>query len=319
MDPIRFVPFDAAAAFLALAPIGCGSSSKDTAGASAQSSVNRTQVDGAYRVTTSAKELAAVKAPGESPENWGTWTLVLDRGRFAFTRENDQACTWAYGVSTLRRNVMSWTVVDGGGLQPESAANEPGDRYKFKWSRFRDVLTLGPVKGAPAGYFAAKPWRRIAETPSAKYLSGRCPPPSAALQPTGAEGVTPPTGVELGVGGNLKRTSPTRWEGDVISKELGRGRLTVEGSVVFRPPKTRSRLTFEARFSKGELRGCGIVDNYRRPHGRYVWDGPGQITDTSPGYHKYLGLGMRFGGIIKIDDLNRVHGGFGTVGPGGVC
>jgi hypothetical protein len=105
----------------------------------------------------------------------------------------------------------------------------------------------------------------------------------------------------------------------VTSRQLGRGRLTIEGNVVFRPPQTRSRLTFRARFSKGELRGCGIVDNYRRPHGRYVWDGPGQITGTSPALHTYLGLGMRFGGIIKIDALNRVHGGFGTIGPGGVC
>jgi hypothetical protein len=313
MYPMRFVVVVAAAALLALAPIGCGGSSNEVI------SANRAQVDGAYRVTTSAKELAAVNAPGESAENWGTWTLVLDRGRFAFTRENDQTCTWAYGLSTLRHNVMAWTVVDGGGLDPGSAANEPGDRYRFKWSRYRDVLTLRPAKGAPAGYFAVKPWRRIAETPSAKYLSGRCPPPSAALEPTGAEGVTPPSGVELGVGGNLTKTSATRWVGNVTSKQLGRGRLTLEGNVVFRTSKTRSRLTFEAGFAEGDLHGCGIVDNFRRPHGRYVWDGPGQITSTSPTFHKYLGLEIRFGGIIKVDALNRVHGGFATQGPGGVC
>jgi hypothetical protein len=318
MIPIRVLVVSVTTLLL-VTPIGCGDGSSEGGTGGATSAGDQTRVDGVYRVTTDEKELAAVNAPGESPGNWGEWTLVLDRGRFAFVRENDRACTWAYGVDRVEGDAMDWTVADGGGLAPGNARNEPGDRYRFKWSRYRDVLSLRPVEGARAGYFALKPWRRIAETPSGKNLGRRCPPPAAALVPTGAEDVNRRTGVELDVGGNLTKTGATTWTGNVISKQLGRGRLTVDGPVVFRSPRTRSRLTFEAHFAKGDLRGCGIVDNYRRPHGRYVWDGPGQITRTSPALRKYLGLEMRFGGILKTNDLNRVHGGFGTVGPGGVC
>jgi hypothetical protein len=311
MKPMRFVVV-AAAALLALAAIGCGGGSSKKAGGA-----KRGPVDGTYRVTTNAKELAGVNAPGESADNWGTWTLVLDGSRFAFTRENDEACTWAYGTLALKRNVMDWTVVDAT-FESKGAANEPGDRYRFKWSRFRDVLTLRPATSGRAGYFAVKPWRRVAETPSAKDLSGRCPPPGAALQPTGAEGVTARPGVEIDASGDLTKTSPARWEGDLTARQLGRGRLTVEGNVVFQPPVTRDRLNFKARFSKGELRGCAINSVLSRPHARYVWDGSGQITGTSPALRKYLALSIGVGAITKKDDLEHARFNLATR-PGGVC
>jgi hypothetical protein len=311
MSPMRTVAL-ATAALLALAATGCGDGSSKKGGGA-----NRGPVDGAYRLTTSAKELAGVNAPGESADTWGTWTLVLDRDRFAFTRENEQACTWAYGVFALKRNVMDWTVVDAK-FASKDAANEPGDRYKFRWSRFRDVLTLSPAKGGRAGYFAVKPWRRIAETPSANDLSGRCPPPGAALQPTGAEGVTARAGVEIDASADLTKTNPTRWEGNMTSKQLGGGRLTVEGNVVFQPPVTRNRLNFTARFSKGELRGCTINSVLSRPHARFVWDGSGQITDTSPALRRYRGLTIITGAITKKDALEQARFSVQTV-PGGVC
>ena len=103
-----------AATALSLLAVGCGNTPERPA-----------RLDGIYRLTTSADELAGIDAPGEAAENWGTWTLVLDRGRFAFTREGGQACTWAYGALGLGQdNVMNWTVIDGGGTRL-AAANQP--------------------------------------------------------------------------------------------------------------------------------------------------------------------------------------------------
>jgi hypothetical protein len=293
----------AVATALSLFAAGCGGGSKTPA-----------QVDGVYRVTTSAAELAMIDAPGEDAESWGDWTLVLDRGRFAITRENDRACTWAYGALGLRKsNAMDWTVIDGGGVPPGAAANQPRDSYRFSWNRYRDVLTLDAVKGGSAGYFAAKPWRRIAETPTAHDLSRRCPPPAGALAPNGAERATPSRDAAIGFSGDLVRTGPTTWEGGGTSTELGRGRLTIDGNVVFQPPETRTRLTFAARFSKGELRGCAINAILRRPYGRYLWEGDGgQITGTSPALRRYLGLEVSFGGVTRTDSLTHMHGGLRT-------
>src|SRR5439155_14369698 len=137
--------------------------------------------------------------------------------------------------------------------------------YAFTWSRFHDVLTLAALKGASAGYFAAKPWRRIgAPTPTA--LSQRCPPPAGALRPTGAERATPSPDASIRFSGALVRTAPETWHGDGHSAELGRGRLTIRGPIVLSTAAVRTRLTFTARFAAGELRGCAISFILRRPH-----------------------------------------------------
>ena len=288
-----------AATALSLLAAGCGDAPDGAA-----------RLDGIYRLTTSAHELARIDAPGESAENWGTWTLVLDRGRFAFTREGGQACTWAYGALGLEQgNVMDWTVIDGGGAGLGAAANRPSDSYRFRWSRYRDVLTLSGLGGRSPGYFAAKPWRRVAATPSAKDLSRRCPPPAGALEPTGAER---PAGSRassetLGLQGDLVNTRAATWEGAVASDQLGPGRLAIEGDIRFPQAEPRTRLTFTARFSAGVLRGCSIIAILRRPHGRYLWESSGgQITGTSPGLRRYLALPVGVRGVTTTADLRRV-------------
>src|SRR5215472_11817653 len=105
-------------------------------------------LDGVYQFTDTAAESAAV--PGTSqgdvvPENYGSWTLALDRGHFAFTQEDRPACTWGYGTFTVRGNKMEWLVTNGGGIAPDNATNKPGEDYVFGWSLYRGVLTLSPV------------------------------------------------------------------------------------------------------------------------------------------------------------------------------
>jgi hypothetical protein len=304
---------------LAVVAVGCGGSS----GA-------EPTLDGVYRATISAEDLAAVDAPDETTPTRGTWTLVLDRGRFAVTQDGgSQGCAWAYGALGLGgRNVMGLRVIDAGAIPAAVASNQPGDRYRFGWSRYRDVLTLSEAGGGASGYFVARPWRRIAQTPTASGLSERCPPPTGVLQPTGAEHATPSRDAAIQFTGDLVRTTRRTWEGNGTARELGRGRLTIYGDVAFTPDQARRRMTFAVRFPRGELRGCAITTITRRPHARYLWDGQGQITATSQALHALLGLPVSIGGITMTDAVSRMHGGLrspapeqrtSTAAPGDLC
>jgi len=141
-------------------------------------------LDGVWQFTTT---LADLRAAGVSqgdivPENYGTYTFVIDRGRFAFTQENRQACTWAYGSLTVKGDRFEQLFTDGGGIAPDGAANKPGELFTFRWSLYRGMLTLYPVKGVVSpNPSLGKPWPRISTAPSPRFLSKRCPPPAGAL------------------------------------------------------------------------------------------------------------------------------------------
>ena len=141
-------------------------------------------LDGVWRYTDTAADLRAAGASQGDivPENYGTYTMVIDRGRFAFTQEDKQACTWAYGAFTVKGDRFEQLVTDGGGIAPDGALSKPGELYTFRWSLYRGVLTLYPVKGAVSPT-PPKPWLRISTVPSARFLSSRCPPPAGALPP----------------------------------------------------------------------------------------------------------------------------------------
>jgi len=137
-------------------------------------------LDGVWRFTATAADLrSAGWSQGDVvPENYGTFTMVIDRGRFAFTNENRRACIWAYGTFTVHGNQFEELITDGGGIAPTGAANRPGELFTARWSLYRGVLTLSPVVKAPS---PPKPWLRISTTPSPRFLSTRCPPPAGAL------------------------------------------------------------------------------------------------------------------------------------------
>lgn len=273
-------------------------------------------LDGVYRANTSATDLASIDAPDEIAANWGTWTLVLNGGRFALTQETDQLCTWAYGALGLgKRQLMNWTVIDAGAHPASVATNQPGDRYRFSWTRYRDVLTLSAGQSGAAGYFAAKPWRRIRQTPTTSDLSKACPPPPGALEPTGAEHAAPARNATIDFSGDLVRTGPTTWKGSGTEKRLGRGLLTIDGKVIFTPGQTRNRLTFAAHFPAGELSGCAINSITRRPHARYLWSGGGQITGASQALRAYLGLGVEIGGVTMTGSITHMHGILRSIPP----
>jgi TRAP-type C4-dicarboxylate transport system substrate-binding protein len=146
--------------------------------------VGPTQLDGVYRVSTTANDLrrAGAQEGDVISENYGTWIYVFDHGRFADTQESESACTWGYGTFTVKGHEMAWRFTDGGGNAPNGANNRPGEFFRFGWSRYRDHVTLSPIKGSVSPVnFRAKPWQLISEKPSRRYFSKRCPPPAAAL------------------------------------------------------------------------------------------------------------------------------------------
>jgi TRAP-type transport system periplasmic protein len=141
----------------------------------------RTPVDGVWRMTSAEDDFD--QAPG--PSNWGRWTYVFDRGHFAITQYNAEACTWGYGTYTVKGNRVTWNFDDGGGLSPDHAINKPGEQFTFGWSRFRDRLTLRPVPGAISpDNFRVHPLRAVSKTPARRYLDRRCGTPAAALPGT---------------------------------------------------------------------------------------------------------------------------------------
>jgi TRAP-type C4-dicarboxylate transport system substrate-binding protein len=151
---------------------------------SAAPATDTTAFDGVWHMETTAAELAEVDPVDVMPESWGTQTFVFSRGRFAYTEENREACIWGYGTYTVDGDIVEWTFEDGGGQSPNGATNQPGELFRFGWSRYRDQVTLTPVEGAisPANY-RVEPWRRLSGKPSLDELSDRCPPPAEALAP----------------------------------------------------------------------------------------------------------------------------------------
>jgi TRAP-type C4-dicarboxylate transport system substrate-binding protein len=162
-------------------PPGCDAAGPDRPGGGA------TPVEGLWRMSSTREAFAAIAPPSDVvPENWGEFTFAFTDGRFAATTENGEACLWLYGRYEVKGDIVEWTVEDGGGISvtEEDFFNQPGEFFTYRWSRYRDRLTLEPVPGtvSPEPY-RVNPWRLLDDEPAVGGLARRCRPPSGALQP----------------------------------------------------------------------------------------------------------------------------------------
>src|SRR4029079_4334967 len=78
-----------------------------------------TALDGIWVMDSNARQLAdamgtAINSPDSVRENWVHLTVVLDRGRFAFTEANAQACSWGYGNFSVHGDRLDLTLDAGG-------------------------------------------------------------------------------------------------------------------------------------------------------------------------------------------------------------
>jgi len=158
IDQIRAMRADDA---VAEAPVCAdGESSTSLAG-------KATPIDGVYEMTTTADDVAAVghvDPDALESENYGQWRFVLDRGRLRYTQSSEGASRWTEAVYKVRGDTLTWEVASTGGEAPNGAVEEIGEVFTFRWSRYRDRLTLRPVKGESSPEnFRANPWRRIGD------------------------------------------------------------------------------------------------------------------------------------------------------------
>ena len=142
----------------------------------------RSTARGSSRATSSTSRAPRGPTPSPRPRTGATTCSRSRRGRFAITQEAPGACTWAYGTFSVRGHRMTWDVIDGGGFGPQDATNRPGEHFDYSWSRFKDTLELGPIRGkiSPTN-FSALAWHRIGANARAAPLSRRCPPPAGAI------------------------------------------------------------------------------------------------------------------------------------------
>jgi hypothetical protein len=165
---------------LALATFGATSAeARPARGANeAISAAAPTPIDGVYRVTQTAAELAAVNPTEVNPYTYGEGTLVFDRGWVRLTQKSDApASSWASGTFALRGgNILVMTWVAAGGL-PTGGRIKPVDIHRLRWSLYRDQLTFTGVPVGDGAPYCVKPWRRIADAPSATFKT-----PASALR-----------------------------------------------------------------------------------------------------------------------------------------
>lgn len=137
-------------------------------------------LDGVYQYTVTLADLRAAGAdPTElTSDNIGKTTVLIDRGAFAMTIVNPRTCVRAYGTLTVSGDKLILYFFSYGGGGPSSTPNV----FTFRWSLYRDLLTIRRVPGATSPTNAvAKPWHRVSLTPSLRYFSKGCPGPTNTL------------------------------------------------------------------------------------------------------------------------------------------
>jgi TRAP-type C4-dicarboxylate transport system substrate-binding protein len=155
---------------------GCPAASTSPASAGSAASTDTSPIDGTYRSVVTKEQAVAA---GAGADNSGETVLVIDHGRFAHAGHNDQDCTWAYGTVTLDGDTMTWTYQDGGG---HGAVNRPGEVLAFRWSLYRDLMSLTNAPGAISPVPEGASWdlTRTGD-PDPSALGPQCPPPAAAF------------------------------------------------------------------------------------------------------------------------------------------
>jgi TRAP-type C4-dicarboxylate transport system substrate-binding protein len=137
-------------------------------------------LDGVYHMYTSLKKQTETDGGHPTPENWGDWVLMIHRGRFLWTQQNPQACTWAYGSTQLDGDKMIWDFEDGGGIAPTNSLNRPGEHFVWKTRLYHGTLGITGVDPPDISGYETFHWRKVADEPSRRFLYRRCLPPAAA-------------------------------------------------------------------------------------------------------------------------------------------
>jgi TRAP-type C4-dicarboxylate transport system substrate-binding protein len=143
-----------------------------------------TPLDGVYRLSVAPHDL---RPSQRLPEAYGSWQIVLDRGRFRFTERSDRADWFADGQIRVNGDKTSWTVADADALGPQ-AGGVPlsvGETLRFRWRRRGNELTLASEAKPVLPALAVRPLVRVGDAPGQQPLEN-----PAAIQGTWASNPT---------------------------------------------------------------------------------------------------------------------------------
>jgi len=120
-----------------------------------------------------------------------------------------------------------------------------------------------------------------------------------------------PRGTELRVRGTLIRRAATSWSGVATGPGgagtlTGTGNLTLTGAVRF-TNGAHHIVAFRWTSPRGVLGGCWDMTMVRRPHGRWVWDGPGHVSIGTGQLRRYQGRKLDIAGGSKSPATDRVR------------
>lgn len=140
--------------------------------ASAGAPTPPTPLDGAYAVTVDSRDLPASQ---RLPEAYGSWQIVLDRGRFRFTQRSEGADWVSVGRVQLLGHEMRWTVgwaADWGPHgTPDGVPLKSHDVLRFRWLRTGGGLRLEPMGARPAlPALSVRPLARVGPAPGQQTL-----------------------------------------------------------------------------------------------------------------------------------------------------
>lgn len=134
---------------------------------------NPTPIDGVWRTTRTPEQ-----SHDTTPENYGTFIHVFDRGRYAFQQWSPHACTWSYGRYSLAGKRLRFVVISAGGTAPTGAGGKPGETITLLWNIYRGKLSLPNAPELHDAPVERTPYELLSKTPSSKYFVKRCPLPA---------------------------------------------------------------------------------------------------------------------------------------------
>jgi hypothetical protein len=146
----------------------------------------------------------------------------------------------------------------------------------------------------------------------ARHERAVAPPPPGKQRP-----VPIPPGTQLRLVGNVVRIDATTWRGQARGPG-GAGILTIIGTVDLSPrpccdtPRSRPRpsphtVRFTWTSPGGTIGGSIPITIYRRPHGRFVWDGLGRVTAATGVLRRYGGRQIGIAGATPTSSPDRAR------------
>jgi hypothetical protein len=101
-----------------------------------------------------SREQARQASGGRQPvdENYGEFRFVFDRGRYHTTQKGGRSDRWTSGVYTVEGDRLTITIQRSGGVRPNGADEKPGEIFEYRWSLYRQRLSMHPAHPEPDGY-----------------------------------------------------------------------------------------------------------------------------------------------------------------------